>query len=182
VADLCGIGEFAATADDYLIPSAILNATISGLVSRSILNDAVVRPGEFHACVYYEEFAPLDRSRWFIDEIMRDVAELLAGPPLPPGSWSRERCGQLATQAGNLLGKVRERYGPLDWHRLKPGIGEATRSLLRRVPSGILLRDPAAEDVAHIVWLANRRSVKIEAWPDLPYQAAAIIQTLGSDG
>ena len=44
VADLCGAAAFAATSDDYLIPSSVLGATISGLVSRSILNDDGHRP------------------------------------------------------------------------------------------------------------------------------------------
>ena len=40
-----GAAAFAASDEDYLIPSCVLGATVSGLVSRSILNDAVIGPG-----------------------------------------------------------------------------------------------------------------------------------------
>ena len=40
-----GQADLAATAEDYLIPSGILNAIVSGLVSRTILNDDLVGPG-----------------------------------------------------------------------------------------------------------------------------------------
>jgi hypothetical protein len=36
--DLAGVAAVAASAEDYLIPSSILNATLSGLISRSVLN------------------------------------------------------------------------------------------------------------------------------------------------
>src|SRR5262249_17424452 len=73
VADLCGEAEQSATTEDYLIPSSVLGCTISGLVSRSILNHAVLGPGDFHGCLYYEEFQPHDLSRWFVDVVMNEV-------------------------------------------------------------------------------------------------------------
>ncbi|MEG2032127.1 MAG: tellurite-like stress resistance cysteine protease StiP, partial [Janthinobacterium sp.] len=59
LSDLAGTAACAASASDYLIPSSILNATVSGLVSRSVLNDAI-GPGDFHGCVYYAQFEPHD--------------------------------------------------------------------------------------------------------------------------
>jgi len=35
--DVCGVASFAASSQDYLIPSTLLGGTISGLVSRSVL-------------------------------------------------------------------------------------------------------------------------------------------------
>src|SRR5262249_5898839 len=64
VADLSGTAACAATAEDYLIPSGVLGCTISGLVSRSILNRDVIGAGDFHGCVFYEEYRPHDLSRW----------------------------------------------------------------------------------------------------------------------
>ena len=37
--------ELYGTRDDFLIPSACLNATVSGLVSRTVLSRTVLRPG-----------------------------------------------------------------------------------------------------------------------------------------
>lgn len=69
LSDLAGVAACAAAHDDYLIPSSILNATVSGLVSRSILNDAI-GPDDFHGCVYYAEFEPQDQSRAFADRLV----------------------------------------------------------------------------------------------------------------
>ena len=41
ISDIGGVADIAATYDDYAIPSGILNATVSGLTSRSILNEAI---------------------------------------------------------------------------------------------------------------------------------------------
>jgi len=74
--DLAGVAAQAASADDYLIPSAILNATISGLISRSILNSDYIGVDDFHGCVFYEAFEKADLSQWFIQEIGENIALL----------------------------------------------------------------------------------------------------------
>lgn len=176
VADLCGEAVFAPTAEDYLIPSSVLGATISGLVSRSILNDAVVGPGDFHACVYCEELAPHDLSRWFVDEVFAAMEMQAASPvPAPP----RLPAGRLRVTSENFLADVRRRFGTRDVNHVKPGIGEATRVMLRRVPGRLLLRDAASPDVAHLALLACEKNVPITLDPTLPYAAAALIKEMG---
>src|SRR5262249_53955556 len=157
------------TSDDYLIPSSVLGATISGLVSRSILNAAVVGPGDFHACLYYDEFVPEDLSRWFVDTLMHEMERQLAvGRSLAPVPLDRER---LRRQSAALLDDMTRRYGVPDANHVKPGIGEATRVLLRRVPGLLLLRDPALPEVAHLLLLAREKDVPLTVEPDLPYLA-----------
>jgi hypothetical protein len=63
---------------------------------------------------------------------------------------------------------------------VKPGIGEATRALLRRVPERLLLRQDD-DEVRHLRWLAERSRVPVTIDTDLPYRAAVIIRTLGKD-
>ena len=74
VADPAGCASLAATAEDYLIPSGILGGIVSGLVSRSVLSDALVGEGEFHACRHLTEFAEADQSRAFIAAVEADPA------------------------------------------------------------------------------------------------------------
>src|SRR6201999_3954955 len=57
------------TREDFLIPSACLNSTVSGLVSRTVLNTRVLRPGEFHGAKYYRELADSDVSAAFLDAV-----------------------------------------------------------------------------------------------------------------
>ena len=175
VADLCGAATFAATAEDYLIPSSILGATVSGLVSRSILNDTVIGPGDFHGCLYYEEFAAHDLSRWFADDVFAEMVKQQApardGPPCVHGGLNRER-------SENFLADMRRRFGVRNVHFIKPGLGEATRVLLRRVPDRLLVRDPLQAEVAHLLLLARAKNVPVIVDAGLPYAAAALIKEL----
>lgn len=182
VCDLAGVAEFAASSDDYLLPCSVLNATVSGLISRTIVNSECVSANEFHACLSYAEFAPMDQSTWFVDRIMEDVREELGrSGEAAVDSWSPARRSRLQADAARFLQEALRRYSLRDVHRVKPGIGEATRALLRRIPSRVLVADPADPDVTHLLWLAEQRQVPIERAEWIPYKAAAIIQSLGRD-
>src|SRR5690606_18379167 len=115
VADLCGRAKAAATAEDYLIPSAILGCTVSGLVSRSILNEKI-GPGDFHGCVYYGEMAGVDLSRWFADTMFQEMINLCKdSPPV-----DEQPCEDLH----KAVAPPPEMYGGRDRLLVKPGIGE----------------------------------------------------------
>ena len=73
------------------------------------------------------------------------------------------------------------RYGVADVNLVKPGIGEATRVLLRRVPRLLVLREADAPDVAHLAALAEEKQVPVEIDPSLPYHAVSLIRS-ASDG
>lgn len=176
IADLGGAAAFAATTEDYLIPSSILGATVSGLVSRSILNSAVIGPGDFHGCLYYEEFRAHDRSAWFVEQVEREierqipVANLAALSPDP---------ARLREQSAAFLRDMEVRFGVRSVHHIKPGIGEATRVLLRRWPERVLLRAADIPEVVHLVLLCREKNVPLLVDPTLPYTAVAIIKELG---
>lgn len=172
--DLAGVG-IAPTDEDYLIPSSILNATMSGLISRSILNEGI-GPDDFHGCVFYREFVSGDLSRWFVDELLREIRALLeegyAPCPTPVDPLrARER-------SRTWLAAIKERFGIMDENLIKPGIGEATRVLLRRVPRLLILRDPHAPEALHLLQLAQEKQVHWEVDPALPYQAVSLIKGL----
>ncbi|MES3023733.1 MAG: cysteine protease StiP family protein [Pseudomonadota bacterium] len=174
LSDLAGSAACAASCADYLIPSSILNATVSGLVSRSILNEQI-GAGDFHGCVYYAQFEPHDQSRQFADEVV-EAAVALAAADGVPAAQAVDRASALAVSTAFMLGAM-ERYGISDANLIKPGIGEATRVLLRRVPRLLILRDPDAPDVAHLKVLAAEKNVPIAVEADLPYQAVSLIRT-----
>src|SRR3546814_12168889 len=71
VADPAGRADLAATFDDYVITSGLLNGIVSGLVSRSILNNDLVGPNDFHACVPMPEHAVSDVRRDCIETVER---------------------------------------------------------------------------------------------------------------
>ncbi|HEY0116808.1 MAG TPA: cysteine protease StiP domain-containing protein [Allosphingosinicella sp.] len=178
VADPAGCADLAASHEDYLIPSGLLNAIVSGLVSRSILNDALVGPGDFHACVYYSHLAKQDLSRVFVDRIDAMMSTM---EPLPVATDIELKRARAAACSQMVFGLTRD-MGSRDSNRIKPGVAEATRAVLRRVPDRLLLRDPGDPDVAHLVHLASERGVPIEKLPaGNGYRAVAVIRTLGRD-
>ncbi|AGX87259.1 cysteine protease StiP family protein [Candidatus Symbiobacter mobilis] len=175
LSDLAGCAHCAASTEDYLIPSSILNATISGLVSRSVLNDAI-GPQDFHGCVVYEEFAPHDLSVWFVEDILRCIDTLRAEgnvPALPP----RYDRNAIARATMGFLAIEMARYGILDRNLIKPGIGEVTRVLLRRLPQRMIVRDRNAACVQHLLVLAEEKNVPVDERPSLPFHALAIIRS-----
>jgi Phosphoribosyl transferase (PRTase)/PELOTA RNA binding domain len=180
VADLAGVAALAATSDDYLIPSSILNAIISGLVSRTVLNDEYVGEGDFHACVFYEEKRAEDLSCLFVDVIGALVCEALDNPEHSPlCSWNETTRSALKQVSDAFVADAMERYAVTDRNRIKPGVGESTRALLRRVPDRLIVRQLDLPEVQHLCELAKKQNVVVEVEPAMPYKAAVIIKTLG---
>lgn len=178
IADPAGQADMAASDDDYLIASGLLNGIVSGLVSRSILNADVIGPGDFHACVRYPQHAAADLSRAFVDTVAPLAAVARARPI---GDHARRR-PELATGCEAMVEALLARSGTRDRNRIKPGIAEATRALLRRVPERLLVRDPADPDVAHLLHLAHAARVPVERLgDDGRYRAVAVIRGLGTD-
>lgn len=178
LSDLAGTATCAASSADYLIPSSILNATVSGLISRSVLNE-LIGPGDFHGCVYYEEFERQDLSREFAADIIDEgVAQAQRQYIFAPVPVDRARAAAISNA---FIAATMLQHGITDINLVKPGIGEATRVLLRRVPRLLILRDIEAADVAHLKVLAAEKSVPWIGDASLPYQAVSLIKS-ASDG
>ncbi|GIJ47600.1 hypothetical protein Val02_44860 [Virgisporangium aliadipatigenens] len=184
LADPGGCVTLYGTRDDFLIPSACLNSTVSGLVSRTVLNDAYIGPDDFHGAKFYRELAGVDVSNHFLDVITArfDAAhERVAAQRrrLESSDRSPDWRGQKVT--ADLAG----RYGIEDVNLVKPGVGETTRVLLRRVPWRVLVRPGAEAELRHVLLLAEQRGVEVEAVPDLPYSCVGLIHpkyTAGATG
>jgi hypothetical protein len=178
VADPAGQADMAASDEDYLIASGLLNGIVSGLVSRSILRDDLVGPDDFHACVTYPEFAAADRSRAFVDALT--PLALRASVKAIDGHAARRP--HLGNTCEAMVARLLVEAGISDRNRIKPGIAEATRALLRRMPERLLVRDRADPDVAHLLHLAERGGVPVsDLGDDSRYRAVAIIRRLGKD-
>jgi adenine/guanine phosphoribosyltransferase-like PRPP-binding protein len=167
--------EIYGTREDYLIPSACLNSTVSGLVSRTVLNDDLIGPGQFHGAKFYAHLAGVDVSHQFVDAITAEfptVADAVASdwPALHNADRSPTWDGWSAVEA------IRAEYGINNANLVKPGVGETTRVLLRRVPWKILVRAGEGSELRHVRMLAEQRGVGIELVENLPYRCVGLIQ------
>ena len=172
------------TRDDYLIPSACLNSTVSGLVSRTVLNRELTGPHQFHGAKFYADLAADDVSNAFVDAVsdrFDDVADAVARDW--PAVAAADR--RPTWEGWAAVERISDEYGIGDVNLVKPGVGEATRVLLRRVPWRILARPDRAADLAHVRALAARRGVDVIDVEDLPYSCVGLIHprfTRGATG
>ncbi|MGN1416681.1 MAG: cysteine protease StiP family protein [Oscillospiraceae bacterium] len=173
IADPAGITPLCGSHDDFLIASSCLNSVVSGLISRTVLRDDLIGPEDFHGAVYYGEFAKGDRSYEFIDTV---ESEMTYEDILPKTEENISFTGY--DEARDIM----ERLGISDINFIKPGIGETTRVLLRRVPYKVLIAEDCPEKyVAHIIELAREKNVPVEKYPLKRYRCCGIIRNMPSD-
>ncbi|MBD5546826.1 MAG: cysteine protease StiP family protein [Lachnospiraceae bacterium] len=170
IADPANVTELCGTHDDILIPSSCLNSTVSGLISRTFLRGDIIGENDFHGAVYHEELIDSDLSYAFIETI--EKAFCLENIP-----------DNKSTIEGQGIDEVRaigENFGIDDINLIKPGIGEATRVLLRRVPWKILIdeRYKGEPQLGHLVRLAEEKNVPIEYYPLTHYKCCGIIKKI----
>lgn len=166
VADPAGVTELYGTHEDLLIPSSCLNSTVSGLVSRTFLRDDVIKEGDFHGAVYYEELKDSDLSYEFIHAIESEFQQ---------NSQTESR--HLSCHGIEEVKELAEKYQVRDVNFIKPGIGETTRVLLRRVPWKVLVSEDDT-GLASIKQLAKEKGVSVECYPLKNYKACGIIKEL----
>lgn len=163
------------TRDDFLIASACLNSTVSGLVSRTVLNAELIGPGEFHGAKFYRELAPADVSNTLLDTVSAHFSEVAARVPDDVAAITAS--DRTPTWAGwRSVDQVRAEYGVATVNFVKPGVGETTRVLLRRVPWRILVREADAPEHEHIRLLAAARGVPVDVVGDLAYSCMGLVK------
>ncbi len=167
--------EIFGTREDFIIPSACLNATVSGLLSRTLWNEQVIGKNEFHGVKYYEAFESIDVSNVFVEaivnlfpEVQSEVDQVLNSDVDLTATW----------QGLAEIKQIQMEFGLPSINLAKPGIGETTRILLRRVPWKILVRELDHEDLAHIYLLAKEKGVPIEKYDQMTYLCCGLIKPL----
>lgn len=178
LADPAYITDDCGTHYDFLIPTACLNSTVSGLISRSILNEHInVVDGDFHGAVYHGQQADMDLSNSFLQTVTECFSEpVITGEALSDGV-SREN-------GIDVVKRVCRDFNIADYYKVKPGIGETTRVLLRRVPWAVLINetiDLSDPDLAHIKELCNEKGVIIRRYNLGNYKTCGIIKELSAD-
>lgn len=171
LADPAGICNLYGTREDFLVASSLLNSTVSGLTSRTILRDGLTGSDDFHGAVYYEKFKDYDETYNFINTIEKNMDySSVNGEELVD-------CGTCTESGMEEAKKIAYAFGIDDITMVKPGIGECTRVLLRRVPWKILVRDLNDDGhIGHIKRLAKEKGVEVIEYPLQRYRADGLIK------
>lgn len=178
LADPANITPYCGTHADYLLPSACLNSTVSGLTSRTILNKYVnTEAGDFHGATYFRKFESIDKSNEFIDLVSSEFVNLefidATLHSLGDG-WN----------GMSIVNDICTLMSVEDYKKVKPGIGETTRVLLRRVPWKVLINKDIPEDdpdIQHILVLCKEKSIPTMRWDLGNYKVCGIIKELSAD-
>ena len=169
LADPANVTELCGTHEDILIPSSCLNSTVSGLISRTFLRSDIIGPSDFHGAAYYGELSDSDLSYDFIQTIEKHFKKEneLPGP-----------CKEI--KGLDEVKRLALHYGIDDVNLIKPGIGEATRVLLRRVPWLVLVDEAYkdSDDLRHLIQLAREKEVPVEYGKLENYKCVGIIKKL----
>ena len=160
---LCG------THEDILIPSSCLNSTVSGLISRTVLRDDLIAEDDFHGAVYYENLKDSDLSYSFINAIEKEFSLIAKDTFTMAEGSGRDEVVTIA-----------DHFKISDINLIKPGIGESTRVLLRRVPWKILVdkKYMTSSHLSHLLKLAKEKNVLVEKYPLKHYKCCGIIRNL----
>ena len=174
LADPAGVAWLAASEEDWLIPSGLLNSTVSGLISRSLYTEP---QSGLHRSVFYDSLVAIDHSLAFINHI--DTARRTLTVPLQRlPTFTQPRY-----QTADLIDELANTYQISNRNRIKPTIAEATRAILRRDPERILLATADHPDTVLLRHLCAERNINISVLGDkiLPYQAITLIKQRSKD-
>ena len=167
LADPARITGLYGTREDFLIPSACLNAPVSGLFSRTVLNSSVILSGDFHGSVYYKEMESIDMSYEFINKVEECFSKV---------KFEDEDIISDITGIEEVE-RIGKEFNISNINYIKPGIGETTRVLLRRVPWKILISDiNDTKNIGHILRLCKEKDVEIIEYKLKNYRVCGIIK------
>lgn len=172
LADPAGCAWLAASDDDWLIPFGIMGAPVSGMVSRSLWTEQ-----GFHGCVRCDHLRSYDCSQMLVDTVDHYRRALVAEtlPIAQPFSTQQKQQRNVSIA---VVRRLAARFAIDNLNRIKPGIAEATRAVLRRVPEHVLVRSKSDPDVALLLHLAEQKGIIIEELGDAlgQYRAVTIIK------
>lgn len=206
LADPAQMTSLYGTAEDFLIPSACLNAPVSGLFSRTVLNEKLIGKNDFHGAVYYKEMESIDVSYEFIDTVERYFVKKVATNEeqvkgntiqksgemyycnMRDDNPNMEKIKDITSKKSEIKGvetgldevqKIAKEFRITNINYIKPGIGETTRVLLRRIPWKILVGEEAEERyIGHILRLCQEKKVEVLRYPLKHYRACGIIRNM----
>jgi len=170
--------ELSATFEDFLIPSACLNSTISGLVSRTFHRNDIIKAHDFHGARFYDQLKDVDRSLEYIEAISQHFESNYQSIDEHLNNLSTFVTKEPSWEGLHSVQRISKLYHIEDINLIKPGIGETTRVLLRRVPWKILVHPDKYHLLGHILQLAKEKNIEVEEFSNMSYSCCGLIKQI----
>jgi hypothetical protein len=174
LSDIAGVADIAATRSDYIIPSCLINSTISGLISRTLINSSLEK---FHRAKFYEKYQSKDLSLAFVDKVQAYILQNKLHHQHADIVVFDEK---YKNNYQNFITTIFEKYQVSNRNYIKPGLGETTRMLIRRNPDFILINEKYIHLLEHILLLCKIKNVTIHIENDMPIPCVGIINKVQS--
>jgi len=174
LADIAGVADIAATRQDYIIPSSLLNSTVSGLISRTMIN---TENKKFHGAKYFGNNIINDLSLFYVDRIDQYIKDNNLHESISDVLY----CDiNKKLEMEKMVDDIIEKYEITSKNYLKPGIGETTRVLIRRNPDFVILNENYQHSLHHIKLLCDMKNVKVYIENNLPISSIGVINKFKS--
>lgn len=156
------------TREDFLIPNACLNSTVSGLMSRTVYNKKYISNEDFHGAKFYKNLINIDMSNHYVDTISSRFSPIN----------DNKIFEYTAPDSRGLkdIYHIQKLLKIENINFIKPGVGETTRVLLRRVPWKIYIGSFNNPNLKHIYKLAQEKNVPMELYKSSSYSCFGIIR------
>ncbi|VFS47739.1 Citrate lyase beta subunit [Budvicia aquatica] len=129
-----------------------------------------------------DHLAKFDRSISFIETVTQewDCIDIAA---IEPAICDDPRVLPLLKLSQDTVTSLADRYKINNLNRIKPGIAEATRAVLRRLPDHVLVRSRTDKDVSLLMYLTEKLSIPVQEVGEAiaPYRAITIIKKVGKE-
>lgn len=167
IADPARLCSIYGTREDIVIPNCCLNATVSGLISRTVLNEEFIGRDDFHGAKYLMYLKENDLSKYFIDKIVEKFSK---------NEIVFESIEKVEPNYARIIvDEISNMYNVKSINSIKLSIGEVARVLLRRKTKLILVKDKNDKNISHIIHLAKEKNIEIITYNKSDYKAIALI-------
>lgn len=166
LADPAKLSAIAGTKKDICIPNACLNSTISGLVSRTILNEEFIGPDDFHGAITFDYLIDTDMTNYFLDEV--EQAFSLEDKKVEYGTDK--------DYVPSVIEKLTKEFPMADINKVKLSIGESSRALLRRKPFILLVKNIDNPDLSFVLHLAREKGVEVREYDTMDYECISLLK------
>ena len=167
LADPTGLADHAGTNEDLLIPHALLNKTVCGLLGRPIHRPDITGPNSYFAAEHATELRSRDKSLHYVESIGALV-------PTTPPLLHHPGIDDVKIPAAAAIDAIAARHTNGRTELVKAGLSETCRALTRDRARIILTRE---ETHATLAALAEWRDVPVKTEDIGPYRAVAIVET-----
>lgn len=171
--DPCGVAWMSASQEDWLIPFGILGAPVSGMISRSVWTEE-----GYHGCVHCSFLDKFECGNELADRVESIQQSLVDKEYVSYSPINDTEADELYERSKVVVKDIQNKFGIEYVHRIKPGIAEATRAVLRRVPEHVMVGSVADPDVELLVHLANSKGIDVLEVGDAigKYRAITVIK------